>query len=120
MLQSHTRETAPTRLLPWLGQRTRWMKGWMQTFIVHNRDPGRLLKEMGLLPFLMSQTLVLGMIVAPILHCAFLLTVLSRIYWGSDLVDGSLGTVFYLAVLFLGYGSAFATTTLGLWRLRRI
>src|SRR5690606_32805623 len=38
VLQSATREAAPTRLRPWLGQRTRWMKGWMQTFIVHNRE----------------------------------------------------------------------------------
>src|SRR5690606_30071916 len=29
-LASATREHAPTRILPWLGQRTRWMKGWMQ------------------------------------------------------------------------------------------
>jgi cellulose synthase/poly-beta-1,6-N-acetylglucosamine synthase-like glycosyltransferase len=120
MLQSQTRETAPTRLLPWLGQRTRWMKGWMQTFIVHNRDPGRLLEEMGLPAFLAFEALVLGMIVAPILHCAFLLSVLLRILWGAGLVDGSLGTAFYLAVLCLGYGSAFAMTALGLHRLGRV
>ena len=120
ILQSRTRETAPTRLLPWLGQRARWMKGWMQTFIVHNRDPGRLLEEVGLPAFLAFEALVLGMIVAPVLHCAFLLSVLLRILWGAVLIDGSLGTVFYLAVLFMGYGSAFAMTALGLRRLGRV
>lgn len=118
VLPSQTREAAPTRLLPWLGQRTRWMKGWMQTFIVHNRNPGRLLKEMGLPAFLAFEMLVLGMIVAPILHCAFLLSVLVRALLGAELVDGSTGTVFYLAVLGLGYGSSLALTALGLYRLR--
>src|SRR5690606_34708509 len=60
------------------------------------------------------------MIVAPVLHCAFLLSVLLRILWGAVLIDGSLGTVFYLAVLFMGYGSAFAMTPLGLRRLGRV
>ncbi|WEK03505.1 MAG: glycosyltransferase family 2 protein [Candidatus Devosia phytovorans] len=119
VLQSSTRETAPTRLWPWLGQRTRWMKGWMQTFIVHNRDPGGLLREMGLPAFIGFQTLVLGMIVAPVLHCAFLVTVLLRLATGGATLDGSIWTVFYLALLGMGYGSAFATTALGLQRLGR-
>jgi len=87
---------------------------------VHNRDPGRLLEEVGLPAFLAFEALVLGMIVAPVLHCAFLLSVLLRILWGAVLIDGSLGTVFYLAVLFMGYGSAFAMTALGLRRLGRV
>ncbi|SEQ54700.1 Glycosyltransferase, catalytic subunit of cellulose synthase and poly-beta-1,6-N-acetylglucosamine synthase [Devosia sp. YR412] len=117
VLESHTLEHAPTKLAPWLGQRTRWMKGWMQTFIVHNRDPGTLLKEMGWPGFLAFQTLVLGMIVAPVLHCAFLATLTWRIAAGAGLVDGSLWTVFYLAMLALGYGSALAMTVRGLTRL---
>ncbi|WP_332688393.1 glycosyltransferase family 2 protein [Devosia sp.] len=120
VLTSQTREAAPTWLLPWLGQRTRWMKGWMQTFIVHNRNPGRLLQEMGLPAFLAFEVLVLGMIVAPILHCAFLLSVLVRALLGAGLVDGSVGTMFYLAVLALGYGSSLAMTALGLGRLRML
>ena len=118
VLASHTSEAAPTRLAPWFGQRTRWMKGWMQTFIVHNRDPGRLLGEMGLPAFLAFETLVLGMIVAPVLHCAFLASLCVRIALGGDLVDDSLWTVFYLAMLVLGYGSALAMTLLGLLRRR--
>jgi cellulose synthase/poly-beta-1,6-N-acetylglucosamine synthase-like glycosyltransferase len=117
MLASRTREHAPTALMSWLGQRTRWMKGWMQTFIVHNRDPLALIGEMGLLAFLIFEALVLGMIVAPILHCAFLLTVSIRLMTGVGLVDGSLWTVFYLAMLAIGYGSALATNWLGLRRL---
>ena len=117
MLASRTLEHAPVRIMPWMGQRTRWMKGWMQTFIVHNRDPAGLLAELGLPAFLAFESLVLGMIVAPVLHCAFLLTVSIRLGTGAGLVDGSLWTVFYLAMLAIGYGSAVATNWLGLRRL---
>ena len=118
VLASRTFEAAPARLGPWLGQRTRWMKGWMQTFIVHNRDPGRLLAEMGLPAFLAFETLVLGMIAAPLLHCAFLASLGFRVALGAPLIDGSLWTVFYLAMLALGYGSAVAMALLGLFRLK--
>jgi glycosyltransferase XagB len=94
------------------------MKGWMQTFIVHNRDPGRLLAEMGLPAFLAFETLVLGMIAAPLLHCAFLASLGFRVALGAPLIDGSLWTVFYLAMLALGYGSAVAMALLGLFRLK--
>ena len=117
MLASATREAAPTQLLPWIGQRTRWMKGWMQTFIVHNREPGRLMAEMGLPAFLIVETLLLGMILAPMLHCGFALVLLIRGLAGMGWMDTGVWTAFYLAVLALGYGSALAMTALGLLRL---
>ena len=119
VLESATREAAPPQLLPWIGQRTRWMKGWMQTFIVHNRDPRRLIAEMGLSAMLAFEALVLGMIIAPILHCGFALVVLMRWASGTGGLDSAIWTVFYLAVLALGYGSAFALTARGLARQRR-
>ncbi|QDZ13043.1 glycosyltransferase family 2 protein [Devosia ginsengisoli] len=119
VLDSVTSEAAPVHLLPWIGQRTRWMKGWMQTFIVHNRDPGKLLAEMGLPAMLAFEALVLGMIITPILHCGFAVVLL--LFWitGAGGVDGTAWTLFYLVVLALGYGSAMAMTTLGLARLKR-
>ncbi|MCP8938101.1 glycosyltransferase [Alsobacter sp. SYSU M60028] len=36
-LDSATYEEAPTRLRDWFMQRRRWMKGWMQTAVVHSR-----------------------------------------------------------------------------------
>jgi len=41
-LASATGEEAPARLAAWLGQRRRWMKGWMQTSLVQARPGGRL------------------------------------------------------------------------------
>lgn len=47
ILDSTTFEEAPTRFLIWLRQRTRWMKGYMQTILVHSRDPWQLNKDIG-------------------------------------------------------------------------
>ncbi len=42
VLASPTWETAPENLGEWLPQRTRWVKGYMQTFGVHTRGPNLL------------------------------------------------------------------------------
>jgi cellulose synthase/poly-beta-1,6-N-acetylglucosamine synthase-like glycosyltransferase len=44
---STTEEEAPPAFKVWLGQRSRWMKGWMQTWLVHMRRPGRLWRQSG-------------------------------------------------------------------------
>jgi len=44
---STTNEEAPIRFKAWLGQRSRWMKGWMQTWGVHMREPRRLWRQAG-------------------------------------------------------------------------
>ena len=119
MLASATRESAPAQFLPWIGQRTRWMKGWMQTFIVHNRDPGRLAAEMGAPAMLAFEALVLGMIIAPILHCGFALVLLVRWASGATEFSGAGWATLYLAMLALGYGSAWAMTARGLKRLKQ-
>ena len=59
----------PTGFAAWMGQRTRWMKGWMQTFIVHNRQPGQLLADMGPVNMLVFEMAVLGMIITPAAAC---------------------------------------------------
>ena len=47
ILDSVTYEEAPERLGSWLRQRTRWMKGYMQTLLVHGRNPAALVGEIG-------------------------------------------------------------------------
>jgi cellulose synthase/poly-beta-1,6-N-acetylglucosamine synthase-like glycosyltransferase len=47
VLASDTREEAPNEYGNWFRQRMRWQKGWMQTLIVHSRQPIRLYRELG-------------------------------------------------------------------------
>ena len=44
-LDSTTYEEAYCRPWPWIKQRTRWIKGYMQTWLVHMRHPIRLVRQ---------------------------------------------------------------------------
>lgn len=76
MLSSTTWEEAPVRFRGWLPQRTRWLKGWMQTYLVHTRQPTRLLRDLGAACFagfhVYSGGLVLSALVFP-LFCSLTL-----------------------------------------------
>ncbi|CAN5164707.1 glycosyltransferase family 2 protein [soil metagenome] len=86
-----TEEEAPAALKPWLNQRTRWFKGWLQTWLVHMRHPIRLAREIGwrgLLGFSLTGT---GLIVSAIIHPIWLFTLVAVLtyplgLWG----DGSI------------------------------
>jgi len=67
-LSRYTVEDAPTERAVWLGQRTRWFKGWMQTWLVLMRHPVRLSRELGLRSTLMFHILVTGMLVSALGH----------------------------------------------------
>ncbi len=47
LLDSVTREEAVFRIRPWLRQRSRWLKGYMQTWITHSRRPIYFYKKAG-------------------------------------------------------------------------
>ena len=76
VINSTTYEEAPARLGAWLRQRTRWFKGWMQTWAVHMRTPWRLARELGLGGFLAFQLIVGGNALAALVHPLFLATLL--------------------------------------------
>jgi glycosyltransferase XagB len=58
MLDSTTWEEAVPRVRPWVRQRSRWVKGYLQTYLVHMRRPVRLLRELGVRGFIDFQMLV--------------------------------------------------------------
>jgi cellulose synthase/poly-beta-1,6-N-acetylglucosamine synthase-like glycosyltransferase len=47
MIVSVTEEEANRRLGNWIRQRSRWIKGYFQTWLVHSREPYRLWRELG-------------------------------------------------------------------------
>jgi cellulose synthase/poly-beta-1,6-N-acetylglucosamine synthase-like glycosyltransferase len=63
MLDSTTFEEAPVNLGAWLRQRSRWLKGYMQTWLVHMRDPARLMRRTGACGFFAFQLFIGGGIV---------------------------------------------------------
>jgi hypothetical protein len=58
MLDSTTLEEATSLLKNWLRQRSRWIKGYMQTYLVHMRHPLAMLKEGRYQDFLSLQVIV--------------------------------------------------------------
>jgi glycosyltransferase XagB len=47
LVETTTFEEANCRGLPWIKQRSRWIKGYMMTWMTHMRDPRRLWRELG-------------------------------------------------------------------------
>lgn len=47
VIDSATDEEACSQVRPWVRQRTRWIKGYMQTALVHTRSPRRLVRQVG-------------------------------------------------------------------------
>ncbi len=58
LLDSITLEEAPSSLSVWLKQRTRWIKGYIQTYIVHMRHPRVLRRTLGWRGFIGFQLFV--------------------------------------------------------------
>ena len=68
VLGSTTWEEAPISLRPWLAQRTRWQKGWLQTYFVHMRNPARLWRELGPKSWVWFQIVLGGGLISTLAH----------------------------------------------------
>lgn len=123
-----TYEAAPTRLAVWLPQRTRWFKGWLQTWLVHMRDPRQLMRQLGPGSFLTAQILFAGMLASVLLHPLLFGTFLylsveigmghvpgplKMALLGIDVINIACG---YLSFLLLGWRSLGKGERHGLWK----
>ncbi len=72
MLDSTTFEEACSEFGNWLGQRTRWFKGWIQTYAVHMRAPIKAWQELGFGGFLTLQLMMGGILVSALVYPIFL------------------------------------------------
>lgn len=81
MVGPPTDEEAPITFSAWLAQRTRWIKGHMQTWLVLMRNPWRTLRELGVGGFLTMQLMLGGGLIAAFAHgplaCIVLIAALS-------------------------------------------
>jgi glycosyltransferase XagB len=73
VIESTTYEEAPATIRRWLAQRSRWFKGWMQTWLVHMRDPFQLFQDLGFRGFVTFQAIVGGNALVALAHPAFLI-----------------------------------------------
>ncbi|MFS4439191.1 glycosyltransferase family 2 protein [Paracoccaceae bacterium GXU_MW_L88] len=75
VLPTTTFEEANCRALPWVKQRSRWLKGYAMTWATHMRDPARLWHDLGPKGFCAFQILFMGAI------AAYLATPLFWVLW---------------------------------------
>ncbi|HOR98832.1 MAG TPA: glycosyltransferase, partial [Kiritimatiellia bacterium] len=71
MLETTTWEEACSRPAFWIRQRTRWQKGYIQTWFVHMRRPLALLRELGVVNFLHYQLLIGGVTFSVLVNPVF-------------------------------------------------
>ena len=68
ILPSSTLEDAPPDVRAWFAQRTRWQKGWLQTYCVHMRSPARLWRDLGPYRFAAFQIVLGGGLLCALTH----------------------------------------------------
>ena len=77
LIATVTHEEANCRAVPWVKQRSRWLKGYAMTWAVHMRNPARLWRELGPMRFFGLQILILGALsqylLAPLLWSCWLI-----------------------------------------------
>lgn len=106
VMDSTTWEEANSDFVNWIRQRSRWVKGYIQTWIVHMRHPVKLIQDLGIAGFFAFQVIIAG---TPL---TFLL---NPFLWGLTTAWFLLGTpfahaifpawVYYLAFLNLVLGN---------------
>jgi len=77
-LDSETVEEAPNEFANWFRQRSRWQKGWMQTMIVHTREPRRYFRELGFKKGVAGLTLIAGTVMTGLFGPFFLVEAIWR------------------------------------------
>jgi len=105
-INSTTFEEANADVGNWIRQRSRWVKGYMQTFLVYWRHPVRLLRTVGLKRFLSFNLFVGGtpltFLAAPPLWALFVIWLLTRSHAIEPLFPDA---VLYLALANLLLGN---------------
>ena len=105
MLDSVTEEEANSQLGNWLRQRSRWIKGHLQTWLVHTRSPGRLLRELGAVRFC-ALHLTLGFpvftaLINPLLWLLSAIWLFGGPAWSTTLLPSP---IYWLGLFGLGFG----------------
>ncbi|WP_207101188.1 glycosyltransferase [Paracoccus shandongensis] len=116
IIDTTTDEEANCRALPWIKQRSRWLKGYAMTWGVHMRNPRLLWRELGAWRFIGFQIQFLGSLsqylLAPVLWSFWLLSLglphplrepLAGV-WGGYAIPALFGTFIASELLSIGVG----------------
>ena len=109
IINSDTLEEANSDVNNWINQRSRWIKGYMQTYLVHMRDPMEFLRSSYKSHLTTFQLVVGGKILSlfinPFMWATTILYFALRAYIGPAIEQIFPGVIFYLAVFSLIVGN---------------
>jgi cellulose synthase/poly-beta-1,6-N-acetylglucosamine synthase-like glycosyltransferase len=105
MVDSTTLEEANSDLRNWIRQRSRWIKGYIQTYLVHMRNPLLLMRQAGFKGFMSFQLLVGGTFIF-LLNPIFWLLTTAFYFTHAGFIQAMFPTfVFYMAAAMLFVGN---------------
>ena len=121
VIASTTYEEAPQRFMSWLRQRTRWLKGFVQTWLVHMRAPGRLWRDLGPRGFFAFQVMIGGTVLSALVHPWFYVLLATELAGGRllSLPASVFGVPFWTVAWFDLAAGYLAAMTLALLAARR-
>ena len=111
IILSTTREEANCSLPNWIRQRSRWIKGWLQTYLVRMRHPVQLYRALGLKGFLGFQVLIGGFTLSNLVHPLFygaMFLAVATTGMPADFGSNAALALFNILVLVSGYSLAIA------------
>ncbi len=82
-IDATTFEDAPVTLSAWLGQRARWMKGWMQTLSVFLRTPRAQIRKMGIFQAFVALCTMISLLAGPLFGPFYSLRLAHDLYYGD-------------------------------------
>ncbi|MBL8119010.1 MAG: glycosyltransferase [Anaerolineae bacterium] len=121
VIQSTTYEEANNAYRNWLRQRSRWIKGYMQTWLVHNRNPLRLLRGVGLRDWLSYNFFIGGtfaiFLINPLMWFFFIIWLVLQPAWMNSIFQGWVWDIAFFS-LTVGNGAAIVLNMIGILRRR--
>lgn len=110
LIPAGTGEEAPTTLAPWIGQRSRWLKGHLVTWLVQMRQPRQLVASTGWRGLCALQLTLLANVFSAIAQLPGLILI------STGVVLAAVGAASWLTFLGLGFGLlAWAASLICLW-----
>ncbi len=114
MIASHTFEEGCADYAGWRRQRARWLKGFLQTWLVHMRHPATIVRDIGWAGLWILTASTFGVFLSALLHPMLILMTaldLMSLPAAGGIGDTALQSL-HLAVFALGYGVSIALSAL--------
>jgi cellulose synthase/poly-beta-1,6-N-acetylglucosamine synthase-like glycosyltransferase len=120
MIAATTFEDAPTDLKGWIGQRSRWLKGWMQTLAVFLRAPRKQGRRIGLIQSFSALSAMASLIAGPLFGPFYAVRFAHDLFFGDLLAPPTFIRLIFaalnLGVALFGLAALIAPMVLGIRR----